>query len=82
MTEYYNNGMVKLKSRIEDEFWYSDYQTVMELAFKNNYSSLGEYIEASEKEIASYRTIPPQMFLAIRFWCILHLERSKHLNDT
>lgn len=79
MTEFYDNGMAKLKSRIEDEFWYSDYQTVMELIVRNDYPSLGAFIQASKDEIRTYRTIPPKMEYAIHLWCVLHWERRKRI---
>ena len=75
--DYYDNGMVKLKDRIEDEFWYHDYQTIMKLITFNEFKSLGEFINASRKEILSYRKIPPQMDYAIHLWCVLHWERKK-----
>ena len=78
--DYYDNGMVKLKDRIEDEFWYSDYQTVMELITYNEYKSLGEFINEARKEIQSYREVPPQMEFAIHMWCVLHWERNKHIH--
>jgi len=52
--DYYDNGMVKLKDRIEDEFWYNDYQTVMELITYNTFESLGEFINEARKEILTY----------------------------
>ena len=76
--ELYDNGMVKLQSRMEDEFWYADYQTVCELITYNSYNSLGEFAEAAVNEIASYREIPDKMQVAIRLWCVLHWERNKN----
>jgi hypothetical protein len=78
MQEFYDNGMVKLKDRIEDEFWYSDYQAVMELITSNNYDSLGDFIRASHKEISSYREVPQGLTIAITRWCLLHWERKRH----
>ena len=78
-TEYYDNGMVILQDRIQDEFWYSDYQTVMELIVRNDYSSLGSFIKAAIEEIRSYREIPAKMEYAIHLWCVLHWERKKNI---
>lgn len=75
--EFYDNGMVKLKSQIEDEFWYSDYQTVEKLAYKE-YNSLGEFIQASVNEIKRYREVPWKMEFAIHLWCVYLWERKKH----
>ena len=79
MKEYYDNGMVKIASRIEDEFWYPHYQVVMELIVYNTYSSLGEFIQAAYDEISSYREVPTHMEVAIHMWCILHWERNKRI---
>ena len=79
--EYYDNGMVKLSGRIEDEFWYSDYQVVVELITRNDYSSLGEFIEASINEIKEYREVPSKMEIAIHLWCVLHWERKQNMPD-
>jgi len=77
--DYYDNGMVKLKDRIEDEFWYNDYQTVMELITYNEFKSLGEFINEARKEILTYKEIQPKMEYAIHLWCILHWERKKRI---
>lgn len=77
--DYYDNGMVKLQSRIEDEFWYSDYQTVMELITYNDFNSLSDFINAARREIHSYRKVPYQMEFAIHMWCVLHWERKKRI---
>ena len=77
--DYYDNGMVKLKDRIEDEFWYHDYQTIMKLITFNEFKSLGEFINTSRKEILSYRKIPLKMDYSIHLWCVLHWERKKHM---
>lgn len=78
--DYYDNGMVKLKDRIEDEFWYNDYQTVMELITYNTFESLGEFINEARKEILTYRKeIQPTMEYAIHLWCVLHWERKKRI---
>ena len=78
--DYYDNGMVKLKDRIEDEFWYNDYQTVMELITYNEFKSLGEFINEARKEILTYRKeIQLTMEYKIHLWCVLHWERKKRI---
>lgn len=76
--DFYDNGMVKQKDRIEDEFWYPYYQDCIELIVRNNFNSLGDYIRACHQEISSYREIPQKMSIAIVRWCVLHWERAKH----
>ena len=77
--EFYDNGMVILKDRMEEEFWYHCYQDCMELIVRNDFEKLGDYIRACYQEIASYREIPEQLSIAIVRWCVLHWERKKHL---
>lgn len=75
----YDNGEIIIKSRIEDEDWYSDYQTLSEWCIRNpsiQEITIDEVLNDFNKDYESIFNIEyPNQEQLLR-WCVLLVDRT------
>lgn len=77
----WDNGELVTKPRIQDESWYADYQSLVEMIVYGNFKSEEEFLKAYEEDYKSvYRRDPtPQQHEQFARWAKYHWEIQKEL---
>lgn len=77
----YDNGEPVTVGRMEDEPWYPDYQSLIEVSAQLGTSDVHELLEAANKDYEDVFSKPypnPEQMLR---WCVLQADRAAYANS-
>lgn len=77
-SKYYDNGEIIIKSRMEDEDWYSDYQDLLELTITDKPISIDELLYEFDKDRIEIFGIKYKNSEQLLRWCTFLVERQKN----
>lgn len=78
--DLYDNGEIVTKERMEDEPWYDDYQSLIEITCSLSTDDVGKLLEAANKDYEEVFGKPypnPEQMLR---WCVLQAARTDSFN--
>lgn len=73
--KYYDNGEPEVEKRMEDELWYSDYQSLLELSLSQKEITIEGLMDSFLKEFKEIFNKEYENKEQLLRWCVLIVER-------